>query len=59
MRPLHFPPDVLAEIEHGRFHHPDPQIQRRMELLRLAAHGLPRSYLIRLSGLSKATVQRR
>jgi len=59
MRPLHFPPDVLAEIEHDRFHHPVPQIQRRMELLRLAAHGLPRADLIRLSGLSKATVQRR
>jgi transposase len=59
MRPLHFPPDVLTEIEHDRFHHPVPQIQRRMELLRLAAHGLPRADLIRLSGLSKATVQRR
>lgn len=59
MRPLHFPPDVLAEIEHDRFHHPVPQVQRRMELLRLAAHGLPRPDLIRLSGLSKATVQRR
>jgi transposase len=59
MRPLHFPPDVLAEIEHDRFHHPVPQVQRRMELLRLAAYGLPRPDLIRLSGLSKATVQRR
>ena len=59
MRPLHFSPDVLAEIEHDRFHHPLPQIQRRMDLLRLAAHGLPRPDLIRLSGLSKATVQRR
>lgn len=35
MRPLHFPPDVRAAIEHDRFHHPVPQIQRRMELLRL------------------------
>ena len=59
MRPLHSPPAVLAEIEHDRSHHPVPHIQRRMELLRLAAHGLPRPDLIRLSGLSKATVQRR
>ena len=59
MRPLHFPPDVLADIEHDRFHHPVPQVQRRMELLRLAAHGLPRPDLIRLSGLSQATVPRR
>lgn len=59
MRPLDFPPDVLARIEHDRFLHPCPQVQRRMELLRLAAHGLPRADLIRLSGLSRATVQRR
>lgn len=59
MRTLDFPPDVLAQIEHDRFLHPCPQVQRRMELLRLAAHGLPRADRIRLSGLSRATVQRR
>ena len=59
MRRLDFRPDVLAQIEHDRYHHPCPQVQRRMELLRLAAHGLPRADLIRLSGLSRATVQRR
>lgn len=59
MRSLDFPSDVLAQIEHDRFHHPCPQVQRRMQLLRLAAHGLPRADLIRLSGLSRATVQRR
>ena len=59
MRALNFPPDVLAQIEHDRFLHPCPQVQRRMELLRLAAHGLSRADLIRLTGLSRATVQRR
>lgn len=59
MRRLDFPPPVLAQIEHDRYHHPCPQVQRRMELLRLAAHGLPRADLLRLTGLSRATVQRR
>src|SRR4051812_17281605 len=59
MRALDFPPAVLEQIERDRFLHPCPQVQRRMELLRLAAHGLPRADLIRLTGLSRATVQRR
>ena len=59
MRRLDFPPQVLDQIEHDRYHHPCPQVQRRMELLRLAAHGLHRADLIRLTGLSRATVQRR
>ena len=59
MRPLDFPPDVLEQIERDRYLHPCPQVQRRMELLRLAAHGLPRPDLVRLTGLSRATIQRR
>ena len=59
MRALEFPPSVLEQIDHDRFHHPCPQIQKRMEVLRLAAHGLPRTDIIRLSGLSRASVQRR
>ena len=59
MRALEFPASVLEQIDHDRFHHPCPQIQKRMEVLRLAAHGLPRTDIIRLSGLSRASVQRR
>ena len=58
MRALEFPPSVLEQIDHDRFHHPCPQIQKRMEVLRLAAHGIPRTDIIRLSGLSRASVQR-
>lgn len=59
MRELKFPPDILGRIDHDRFHHPCPQIQKRMEVLRLAAHGLKRPDIARLSGLSRASVQRR
>jgi len=33
MRHFEFPPDVLTAIEHDRFHHADPHVQRRMEAL--------------------------
>lgn len=59
MKPLHLSPDVLERINHDRFYHPCPQIQRRMEVLRLAAHGIPQKDIAQLSGLSLASVQRR
>jgi transposase len=58
MRPLDFPPTVVAAIADDRFHHPSPKVQRRMEVLWLAAKGLPRVEVVRLSGASRASVQR-
>ena len=59
MRPLDFPADDLTRIDNDRFRHPCPHVQRRMELLWLAAHGVPRADLARLTGFSRATIQRR
>ena len=59
MPALQFTPAERERIDHDRFYHPCPQIQKRMEVLRLAAHGLPQAEIAQLSGLSKATVQRR
>ena len=59
MRLLDLTPAELERIDHDRFHHPCPQIQKRMEVLRLAAHGLSQAEIATLSGLSRATVQRR
>ena len=58
MRPFDFPVDVLAEIAADRFHHPAPKVQRRMEVLWLTAHGVPRAEVVRLSAASRASVQR-
>jgi transposase len=58
MRPFNFSPAVLTEIADDRFHHPSPKVQRRMEVLWLAAHGVPRTEVVRLSGASRASVQR-
>jgi transposase len=59
MPSLLFTPSEVEQIDHDRFYHPCPQIQRRMEVLRLAAHGLPQAEIAQLTGLSKATIQRR
>ncbi|MGH3570152.1 MAG: helix-turn-helix domain-containing protein [Pseudonocardia sp.] len=58
MRPFDFPPAVRADIAADRFHHPSPKVQRRMEVLWLTAHGVPRAEVVRLSGASRASVQR-
>ena len=58
MRPLNFPPAVLAEIADDRSHRPSPKAQRRMEALRLAADDAPRADVARRPGASRAGVQR-
>lgn len=58
MRHFEFSGDVLAEIERDRFRHPDPLVQRRMEVLWLKAHGERHVRIAELAGLSRATVQR-
>ena len=58
MRHFDFPPEVMTQIEHDRFYHADPQVQRRMEILRLKAHGQPHAEIATLAGVSRATVQR-
>ena len=58
MRHFDFPPEVMTQIEHDRFHHADPQVQRRMEILRPTAHGQPHAEIATLAGVSRATVQR-
>jgi transposase len=58
MRHFEFSGDVLAEIKRDRFRHPDPLVQRRMEVLWLKAHGETHARIAELAGLSRATIQR-
>ena len=58
MRHFEFSRDVLAEIKRDRFKHPDPLVQRRMEVLWLKAHGVTHVRIAELAGLCRATVQR-
>ena len=59
MQPLIFTQDDRDQIEHDRFMHPSPQIQKRMDILNLAAHGLPYDQIAEIAGCSTSTVQRR
>ena len=58
MRPFAFPPAVLAEAAADRSRHPSPKAQRRMAVLWPTAAGVPRAEVVRLSGASRASVQR-
>jgi transposase len=50
--------DDLAAVAHERYHHPEPLVQRKMEVLWLKHHGLPHHDIARLAGVSRASVTR-
>ena len=58
MRRFEFTDEELSSIEHERFHHPDPNVQQRMEVLWLKAHGETHERIAELSASSRSTVQR-
>ncbi len=58
MRQFHFSEDDLAEIQHDRYRHPHPFVQRKMEVLWLKAHGLPHHEIAELADCSLRSVQR-
>ena len=52
-------PDDLERVAHDRYHHPCPQIQKRMEVLWLASHAkLTQEAVAELAGVGLASVQR-
>ena len=58
MRQFSFTPEDLKVIAHDRYHHPHPQVQRKMEVLWLKSHDLPHHQIATLAGVSLRTVQR-
>lgn len=54
---LTFTPEVQKELNHERYHHPVPMVQRRMEVLWLKSHGLPHEQIARLAGVSENTIR--
>src|SRR3954470_5959898 len=58
MREFTFTDDDLKAIEHDRYHHPHPHVQRKMEVLWLKSHNLPHQQIAELAGVSLRTVQR-
>lgn len=58
MRAICFSEEELKAINHDRYQHPHPLVQRKMEVLWLQSHGLPHQQIADLAGISLRTVQR-
>ena len=58
MRIITFTAEDRKALAHDRYHHPDPRVQRKMEVLWLKSHGLPHDQIAGLADVSRRTVQR-
>jgi transposase len=58
MRPIHFTGEDRRSLAHDRYHHPDPRVQRKMEVLWLKSHGLNHDEIATYADVSRRTVQR-
>src|SRR3954449_2969089 len=58
MRTITFTADDRRALAHDRYHHPDPRVQRKMEVLWLKSHGLNHDRIAAYADVSRRTVQR-
>ncbi len=58
MRRFDFTDEEQNAIAKERFYHPNPRVQRRMEMLWLKQHGETHERIAELAGVSRRTVQR-
>jgi transposase len=53
---IEFTGSEVDALEHERYHHPDPKVQKRMEVLYLKSQGLQHKEICRLCRISKTTL---
>jgi transposase len=58
MRTITFTADDQQALAHDRYYHPDPRVQRKMEVLWLKSHGLNHDDIAAYADVSRRTVQR-
>jgi transposase len=58
MRTITFTAEDRQALAHDRYHHPDPRVQRKMEVLWLKSHGLNHDDIATYADVSRRTVQR-
>src|SRR5512135_1673310 len=58
MRSIIFTADDRRALARDRYHHPDPRLQRKMEVLWLKSHGLNHDPIAAYADVSRRTVQR-
>ena len=52
-----FTEEQLQQLHHGRFHHPHPRVQLKMEALLLKSQNLPHRQICRLLSISENTLR--
>lgn len=55
---LEFSDSEAQALDHERYHHPHPKVQRRMEVLWLKSRGLSHKEISRLTGICSTTLTR-
>src|ERR1051325_8119145 len=58
MRRFIFTEEVQQALAKDRYHHPDPRVQQRMEIVLLKSKGETHERIAELAGVSRRTVQR-
>jgi transposase len=58
MRTFSLTAEERRDLAHDRYHHPDPRVQRKMEVLWLKSHGLNHHDIATYADVSRRTVQR-
>src|SRR3954466_6636832 len=58
MRSITFTADDRQALAHDRYHHPDPRVQRKMEVVWLKSLGLTHDAIATYADVSRRTVQR-
>lgn len=53
---VEFSPEIIETLEYERYHHPNPKVQKRMEVLYLKSQGLAHREICRLCQISKMTL---
>jgi transposase len=49
--------EELAQVRHGRYHHPHPRVRRKLEAVLLKAEGLPHHRIAVIVGVSENTLR--
>ena len=52
-----FSPEILNELNYQRYHHLSPLVQRRMDALRLKAHGMLHKEIAEIIGIAENTLR--
>lgn len=53
---IEFTPEEIDALENERYHHPDPKVQKKMEVLYLKSQGLEHQEICRLCRISEPTL---